>query len=321
MSAALNPEDRLQELLSSKATEGLSHSEDQELERLLSESEMSDEPERFEISAAAFDMASNGDEILELPSELRDKLLLKAGEFFGNPDLSSRAGSTLTQSLSDDVPSVAYADKSGRADQSGVDRPSRAKTSSSSGRFRELLAWATAAASLTFGLWIWNTRPSDPDLVKLGTSLIEEVTSAEDKVSANWNSVGIGVDFKKVTGGVVWSDKTQGGYMIFDNLPKNDPTKEQYQLWIFDTDVNQEIPVDGGVFDIDGEGVKIPFRASHPVDHGVQFAVTIERPGGVQRSDRSRVPVLATIDFDDESSSMDEQPPSSADSLSPSPAL
>lgn len=317
MSAALNPDDRLHELLSSKATEGLSLSEDQELERLLSESEMSYEPERFEISAAAFDIASNSDEVLELPSQLRDKLLLKAGEFFGNPESASESAFE-TDIRPGEENKVIPSDKA----SSLAGRPKLARRGpSSSGLFREFLAWGTAAACLAFGIWIWNTQPIVPNFVKQGLPSVDEVKRASDRVSADWVSVGVGVDFDMVTGEVVWSDNTQGGYMVFDNLPKNDPSKEQYQLWIFDTDVNQEIPVDGGVFDVEGGRVTIPFRPTHPVDRGVQFAVTIERPGGVQRSERERVPVLATIKFGNEGSSIDDPPSSSSDSLTPRPTL
>ena len=52
------------------------------------------------------------------------------------------------------------------------------------------------------------------------------------------------------TGDVVWSNAKQEGYMRFSGLPKNDPTKQQYQLWIFDKDRSDKTPVDGGVFEI-----------------------------------------------------------------------
>ena len=57
------------------------------------------------------------------------------------------------------------------------------------------------------------------------------------------------------------------------------------------------IPVDGGVFDVRGDGdeVIVPIRASLPVGSPLAFAVTIERPGGVVVSDRSRVVVIARV--------------------------
>jgi anti-sigma-K factor RskA len=72
---------------------------------------------------------------------------------------------------------------------------------------------------------------------------------------------------------------------------------EQYQLWIFDTDKGQDVPVDGGVFDIDFAGkVVIPIRAHIPVEKAVQFAITIEKPGGVMKSERNRLPLLASVE-------------------------
>ena len=90
--------------------------------------------------------------------------------------------------------------------------------------------------------------------------------------------------------------------MVFSGVNMNDPSVEQYQLWIFDNDPAQAAPTNGGVFNIsmsdigpDGTFV-IPINASVPIDHAVQFAVTIEKPGGVYVSDRKRLPVLAAID-------------------------
>ena len=45
----------------------------------------------------------------------------------------------------------------------------------------------------------------------------------------------------------------------------------------------------------DGDEVIVPIRASLPVGAPLAFAVTIERPGGVVVSDRSRVVVIARV--------------------------
>jgi hypothetical protein len=98
-----------------------------------------------------------------------------------------------------------------------------------------------------------------------------------------------------VEGDVVWDARTQTGYMRFVGLRRNDPSIEQYQLWIFDGRRDQRYPVDGGVFDVrggDGE-VIVPIRARLPVGTPLAFAVTLERSGGVVVSDRGRVVVIA----------------------------
>jgi anti-sigma-K factor RskA len=102
---------------------------------------------------------------------------------------------------------------------------------------------------------------------------------------------------REVKGDVVWDARTQTGYMRFVGLRRNDPSNEQYQLWIFDGRRDERYPVDGGVFDVPGDGdeVIVPIRASLPVGTPLAFAVTIERPGGVVVSDRSRVVVIARV--------------------------
>jgi anti-sigma-K factor RskA len=95
-------------------------------------------------------------------------------------------------------------------------------------------------------------------------------------------------------GDVVWDDRSQQGYMRLSGLRANDPSREQYQLWIFDAERDQRYPVDGGVFDIRGDGSNIVrIRATVPVHHAVLFAITVEKPGGVVVSTRERVAGLA----------------------------
>jgi anti-sigma-K factor RskA len=66
-------------------------------------------------------------------------------------------------------------------------------------------------------------------------------------------------------------------------------------LWIFDPE-RDEKPIDGGVFDVDKEGeVLIPIHAKLPVGKPTLFAITVEKPGGVVVSDRSRLPLLAKV--------------------------
>ncbi|HSG65871.1 MAG TPA: anti-sigma factor [Gammaproteobacteria bacterium] len=112
-----------------------------------------------------------------------------------------------------------------------------------------------------------------------------------------------------VTGELIWDEATDQGYMTISGLEVNDPSEFQYQLWIFDAtrplgelpqfagpfnDLLTQRPIDGGVFDITDAGeVVIPIDAKLMVQQGVAFAVTVERPGGVVVSDRSRVPLLA----------------------------
>jgi hypothetical protein len=78
--------------------------------------------------------------------------------------------------------------------------------------------------------------------------------------------------------GVVWSPSAQRGFMRFGGLPPNDPTKTQYQLWIFDRQRDQALPVDGGVFDVTSTGeVIIPITGKLRVSRGEHIAVIVAR--------------------------------------------
>lgn len=102
------------------------------------------------------------------------------------------------------------------------------------------------------------------------------------------------VPYKGLSGEVIWNDEKQEGYMSLENLAVNDPTKNQYQLWIVDPD-RDELPVDGGVFDItlkDGKSI-IPIRNALQVTKPAAFVITLEQPGGVVKSKQEVVVALA----------------------------
>jgi anti-sigma-K factor RskA len=104
-------------------------------------------------------------------------------------------------------------------------------------------------------------------------------------------------DGKTVSGTLVWSAHAQKGYLRFRGLPKNDPSKGQYQLWIFDSKQDERYPIDGGIFDIDtatGEAI-VAIDARLKVVEPKLFAVTIEKPGGVVVSSRDRIVALAQM--------------------------
>jgi len=98
-------------------------------------------------------------------------------------------------------------------------------------------------------------------------------------------------------GDVVWDPATQQGFMRFAALAVNEPTRFQYQLWIFDAARDERFPVDGGVFDIPAgvTEVLVPIRAKLPVSNAVLFAVTVEAPGGVVVSGRERIVLTAQL--------------------------
>jgi anti-sigma-K factor RskA len=95
-------------------------------------------------------------------------------------------------------------------------------------------------------------------------------------------------------GDIVWSDSKQAGFIRISGLPKNDPNRETYQLWIIDSAQDPKTPIDGGVFDISADGeVIIPIDAKIAARDPKAFAITVERPGGVVVSKQERVVALA----------------------------
>lgn len=163
-----------------------------------------------------------------------------------------------------------------------------------------ILAVAAAfAVGVTLGWWGGSLPTPQPEI-------------ASDSVEARYRSLAAMTDTTRVdwapnaggdvAGHVVWNDRLQQGFMAFERLPANDPKVEQYQLWIFDAARSDDHPVDGGVFDlavdsavqVDGMTL-VPVDAKLPVSRAKMFALTVEAPGGVVVSDRSRLPGLAVI--------------------------
>jgi anti-sigma-K factor RskA len=98
----------------------------------------------------------------------------------------------------------------------------------------------------------------------------------------------------KPTGDVVWSDTAQAGYIRLSGLPKNDPNKETYQIWIVAENQDPKTPVDGGTFDVNADGeVIIPIDPKVKVQNPQAFAITVEKPGGVVVSKQEKLAALA----------------------------
>ena len=145
-------------------------------------------------------------------------------------------------------------------------------------------------------------------MAQLRDQLIEQVEPAS-LLRYSWTPTQDPAVVGEVGGELIWDEATDQGYMTISGLEVNDPSEFQYQLWIFDATrplgelpqhgdafggLLTQRPIDGGVFDITDTGeVVIPIDAKLMVQQGVAFAVTVERPGGVVVSDRSRVPLLA----------------------------
>lgn len=96
-----------------------------------------------------------------------------------------------------------------------------------------------------------------------------------------------------VTGDVVWNDELEQGYLRFVGLEVNDPTMEQYQVWVID-DRGMEQKVSGGVFNATAEGeIIVPIDPALDIGRVALFAITVEDPGGIVVPDLRRRVVVA----------------------------
>lgn len=152
------------------------------------------------------------------------------------------------------------------------------------------LGWAAAACLLAALLMqsLTKSKPA-PDAVTRKAALLAQAGDVRKIAFA-----GAGVSYQEAAGEVVWSDLRQEGYMTLSRIPANDPARKQYQLWIVDP-ARDEIPVDGGVFDIPAgqDSVVIPIHAKLAVRNPAAFVITLEQPGGVVRSKQETVVALA----------------------------
>ena len=274
---------RLIELLVDNATVGLAPSEWSELEQYGSEGRSPSEADMFELAAAAADLAFYEKAQVGMPRALRDRLLVSAGR-----ELDQLPGN---QGHSSAVPA-----------SNSVERR---RIPTTAPRWREVASFLVAAACVVILLVnLDGIMEPVPNRAGSGVAQVLPVSAQQEyqRLGAElgqsysrptWyrgpndaDETGLGA-----TGDLVWDQSAQRGVMRFTGLPVNDPLQEQYQLWIFESG-DQAHPIDGGVFNITKSDEYIPINAKlHVGDEPVLFAVTIEKPGGVVVSDRSRLPL------------------------------
>lgn len=186
------------------------------------------------------------------------------------------------------------------AGNSGVaGRVAPPRSVSTSGGLGGWMVAAAAAIVATVG-WMRPARVivSEPPPVLSASQQRAELLSNSDSQVLSW-STGPDPAGKEIKGDIVWNTRLQQGYLRFRGAAKNDPSREQYQLWIFDK-ARQEFAVDGGVFNVadnsvdSGSGdIIIPVDAKLRVFDPALFAVTLERPDGVVVTDKGRIVATA----------------------------
>ncbi|MEQ8766670.1 MAG: anti-sigma factor [Planctomycetota bacterium] len=244
---------RLEELLADRALDALETEDLDELSRLLGDSPHLEDP-TYEYTAAALELA------------------------FARQDGS--AYTPLPSSLSASIEQRLLALTSpGQAPKPrpAPDLPARHRM-----RLTGALGWLVAAGLAIVIAW----PASDGEPAEAREQLVH---LAKDLVTWSWR---VQAGFEGSRGDVVWSPQREEGYMRLSGWRINDPASEQYQLWIFDRD--QANPIDGGVFDVSSDGdVIVPIDAKLGVGEAYQFAVTIEKPGGVVVSGQDTIVAVA----------------------------
>jgi hypothetical protein len=264
MSAA--PQERLADLLADHSLFGLNDGEQSELMELAGP--------RYEDEVAAYDqaLAAVQEALLAAhesapPAALESKLLADASAFFA------------AETQQAPVHSFAAAQE----------RHAASRT-----------PWLVAAAALMLAVTAWWPNATSGSATELSPEASYQALLAaapQDLLQLDWLVLDDpNTDAANTSGQIVWSDSEQQGYMRFTGLAANDAESEQYQLWIFDREQDDAHPIDGGVFNIPAGAseVVIPIDAKISVSEAWQFAITVEKPGGVVVSDRSRLPLLAT---------------------------
>ncbi|MCA1608948.1 MAG: anti-sigma factor, partial [Acidobacteria bacterium] len=231
----------------------------------------------FELTVAALSLAGI-DRDAEIPQNLQSRINAEAERYFDEPNQKPVTVATTT--------SV---------------RESR--------RFSigAWLGWAVAAAAcVALAINIYNTRntqqvvqapPATPTPeVKLSPAQEREqlIRNAPDLARAE---IGVGKMAEiNPAGDIVWSDTMQTGYLRVTGLPRNDQSKECYQLWIVASNQDAKTPVEGATFDVNADGeVVIPIDPRVKVVDPKAFAITVEKPGGVVVSKQERVAAMAKM--------------------------
>ena len=261
---------RLEELLIDRATDVLSEVENDELQSLLEQEQLQDDFSYEELVVGMQDSYFNAD-VTPLPDRIRTSVINQVESLMHSEDAPPLAPKVSTKELSS---------------EDGTRVRSR----------REIWAWCATAASLAVAAFLWMQPDKAQPLIAASTpaALNRFMASGNstDKFTVNL-SAGNHASGKNGQATVHWDRKLKRGFLSLNNVSVNDPTAEQYQLWIIDETRGKEDRPSAGVFNIEKDGVSIfEFRSDLKIDAAQGFAITVEKPGGVAKSDLSKISML-----------------------------
>jgi hypothetical protein len=274
VSAKQSKQEQLEALLGDRALVGLSEEQQTELVALLG----GEDDGSFDRAAAAIDLATAGP-LEPLPAHLAAKVEADARQTLRPSRVSARVRA-----------------KNDIARWAGWMAAAACLALAAAGWWRAsrtpMPVAITPAAPLSTGPAPVPVVPPTPT----PAALREQLLAAPDAVRVEWSPTKDPAA-RGASGDVVWSESRQSGFMRFHGLAANDPSKSQYQLWIFDPSQDAKTPIDGGVFDVDPKSgdVIVPIAAKLHVSGPTLFAVTVEKPGGVVVSKRERIVVTAAV--------------------------
>jgi hypothetical protein len=265
--------------------------------------------DEFQWAAAAIELYGASRQSRAMPSGLRETIA-QLGDAWWTSQAADRAvgsdrgrGAGLDiRSLADDR-AVVKRDGEGEGHRYVRSASERASVVQPAGSKGAAWGWFAAAACLLLACFAWATRGGGVTgnggdgavAIAFADQRKALLLESSDVLKWSWQlGSDSAVQEGKSGGDVVWSNRSQKGFMRLVGLKPNDPSKEQYQLWIVDSRRSDPQPVDGGVFDVTADGeVIVPIDAKLPIGSVAKFVVTVEPPGGVVVSKLSRVPLVA----------------------------
>lgn len=291
MAARFPDDERLCDLLSMRATEGLDVEEQEELQNRAANHPGFD-PDEFDRVAASLVLA--GLRVEPMPAALRARIEADAVAWFAQsgelasvvslparrPPAATVWGGWLAAAAAAVVAVVGWL----QVDNFSRDRAAlSARQASLEGSVNRLERELARKEAELVGL-----QPAAP------TVLLAQLETLPGTVVVPWSATD-DPSAAGAGGAVVWNGSEQAGLMRIRGLAPNDPAEMQYQLWIFDAGRDDRFPVDGGVFDVPAgvDEALVPIRARLPVGEAVLFAITVEGPGGTVVSSRERIALVA----------------------------